>query len=358
MNPDVVSYLSTFVLRRSLTTVAAALLLSIGAVTRAQPSPPPAVAEDQRMLPYTGAGELVDIGGRRINMHCAGTGTPTVVLMAGLFSWSLVWYKTQPVLAQNTRVCAFDRASYGFSDPAPKPQLISEVVEDLHKALHAGPIPAPYVLVGHSLGGLEARIYAQRWPEEIVGMVLVDTSPAGEGLIDESQPDFDEAQGREDYISYFLHCASLAEQGALEESSSELRHCSTTLPADTPAAMRKVWPHFLSSPYFQAKASLVWGIYNHQYDSADHHHLGAMPLVVLSIEHPWGDSPDTPAGKRLDRAYGKVWNALHADLARLSSRGVHRVIKQSGHEIQLDQPQAVIDAVDEVLRLLHTGAKP
>jgi len=150
----------------------------------------------------------------------------------------------------------------------------------------------------------------------------------------------------------------LAEQGVLKESSSQLTDCSATLPSDTPAAMKKVWPQFFTAHYFQAKASLLWGLYNHKYDSADHHRLGAMPLVVLSIEHPFGDTGGTPAGERLDRAYGKVWNALHADLARLSSRGVHRVIKQSGHNIQLDQPQAVIDAVDEVLRLLHTGAKP
>ncbi len=328
----------------------ASLLLGIGGVGRAHAGLPASVAEDQRMLPYTEAGKLVDIGGRHINMHCAGTGTPTVVLMAGLFSWSVVWYKTQPVIAQSTRVCAFDRASYGFSDPAPKPQIISEVVEDLHKALHAGSIPAPYVLVGHSLGGLEARIYAQRWPEEIVGMVLVDTSPAGEGLIDENQPNFDQVEGRETIIAHYLHCASLAEQGLLGESSSELTECSTTLPSDTPAAFKQVWPRFFTSQYFQAKASLIWGVYNHHYDSADHHHLGSTPLVVLSVEHPWGDSRDTPAGARLDRAYGKVWNAMHADLARLSSRGVHRVIRQSGHEIQLDQPQAVIDAVHEVLR--------
>ena len=309
------------------------------------------------MLLYSEPGQLVDIGGRRINMHCMGAGGPTVVLMAGLFSWSLIWYKTQPVIAEKTRVCAFDRAAYGFSDPAPQPQIISEVVEDLHKALKAGAIPGPYVLVGHSLGGLEARVYAQRWPEEVAGMVLVDTSPAGEGLIDENQPDFDEAEGRESYVAHMLHCASLSEHGAFQQSSSELTHCSAVLPSDTPAAFREVWPRFFTRSYFEAKASLMWGLYDHRYDTADHHRLGAMPLVVLSIEHPFGDTGDTPAGKRLDRSYGKVWNALHADLARLSSRGVHRVIKQSGHSIQLDQPQAVIDAVDDVLRLLHTGAK-
>ena len=344
-------------LRATVIALSAALLLFVGDVVLAQSDAASKTAEDQRSLPYTHAGQLIDVGGRRINMHCAGSGSPTVVLMAGLFSWSLVWYKTQPIIAQKTRVCAFDRAAYGFSDPAPQPQIISEVVEDLHKALHAGSILGPYVLVGHSLGGLEARVYAQRWPEDVVGMVLVETSPAAEGLIDESQPDFDEGEGREGDIAFYLHCASLARYKPFEAGSRELTDCSAVLPKDTPAAFRKVWPQFFTPDYFEAKASLLWGLYNHQYDGADHHRLGAMPLVVLSIEHPFSYDNDTPAGTRLDRSYGKIWNAMHVDLAHLSSRAVHRVIKRSGHEIQLDQPQAVIDAVDEVLSQLRAGAK-
>jgi pimeloyl-ACP methyl ester carboxylesterase len=167
----------TFALRA----VLASLLLSIGDVVLAQPKLAPAMAEDQRLLPYVEPGQLVDIGGRRINLYCTGAGGPTVILMAGLSSWSPVWYKTQPVVAEKTRVCAFDRAGYGFSDPAPQPQILADVVDDLHAALKAGSLPGPYVLVGHSLGGMEARLYAQRWPKEVVGMVLVDTSPAREG---------------------------------------------------------------------------------------------------------------------------------------------------------------------------------
>jgi pimeloyl-ACP methyl ester carboxylesterase len=296
---------------------------------------------------------LVDIGGR--NLNCIGAGRPTVILMAGLFSWSVVWYKVQAAIAQKARVCAFDRAEYGFSDAASQPQIISEVVEDLHKALPAGSIPGPYVLVGHSLGGVEARVYAQRWPAQVAGMVLVDTSPAGEGLIDETQRDFDEASGRESCAASMLHCALLADRGALGPSSAEFRDCSATLPSDTPAAFRKVWPQFFTAYYFADKVSLMRSLYTHRYDDADHHNLGAMSLVVLSIEHPWDSG--SPAGARLDRSYGKIWNALHADLAHLSTRGVHRIIKGSGHEIQLDKPQAVIDAVDEVLGQLHAGSK-
>jgi pimeloyl-ACP methyl ester carboxylesterase len=339
--------------------LAAALLLPIGDIVLAQPKPVPTMAEDQRILPYVKPGQLVDIGGRRINLHCTGAGGRTVILMAGIFSWSVVWYKTQPVIAQKTRVCAFDRAGYGFSDPGRRPQILSDVVDDLHSALKAGAIPGPYVLVGHSLGGIEARLYAQRWPKEVVGMVLVDTSPAGEGLIDENQPGFDEVIGRESYAADLLHCAFLVVNGPRDSSKPNNDDCTSAaaLPSDTPAAFRAIWPQFFTAYYFADKVSLMSSLYTHRYDSVDHRRLGAMPLVVLSTEHSWGKS-GTPADIWFRRSYSKVWIALHEGLAHLSSRGVHRIIEGSGHEIQLDKPQAVIDAVSEVLRQLNTGAKP
>ena len=353
MNRDVILWLRmcVFALRATLTSLAAAPLLAMGGVVHAQPESAPARAENQGLLPYGEPGQLIDIGGRRINLHCTGTvaGGPTVILMAGLSSWSAVWYKTQPAMSQMTRVCAFDRAGYGFSDPAPRPQILSEVVDDLHAALRAGSIPGPYVLVGHSLGGLEARVYSQRWPTEVVGMVLDDTSPAGEGLIDEDQPGFDEVVGRESYAAGKLHCALLASHGPLEPSRPEYKDCSFALPSDTPAAFRKIAPQFYTAYYFADQVSLMSSVFTHRYDSVDHRLLGAMPLVVLSAENSW----ETPAGAPFSQAY---WIALHEDLAHLSSRGVHRII-HSGHEIQLEQPQAVIDAVNEVLRGLRAEAK-
>jgi pimeloyl-ACP methyl ester carboxylesterase len=337
--------------RAILTAMAAALLLCIGDFVIAQSESAPARADGPGLLPYGEPGQRVDIGGRRINLHCTGTDMggsgPTVILMAGLSSWSAVWYKTQPAIAQMTRVCAFDRAGYGFSDPAPRPQILSEVVDDLHAALMAGSIPGAYVLVGHSLGGLEARIYSQRWPQEVVGMVLDDSSPAGEGLIDEDQPGFDEVVGRESYAAGKLHCALLAAHGALEPSTPDFKNCSLALPSDTPAAFRKIAPRFYTAYYFADQVSLMSSVFTHRYDSVDHRSLGAMPLVVLSAENSW----ETPPGAPFNQAY---WVALHEALAHLSSRGVHRII-HSGHEIQLEQPQVVINAVDEVLRDIKTG---
>jgi len=349
----------TLALRAMQVALAVAPLLSISDIVLAEPTPAPAIAKDQRVLLYIEPGQLVDIGGRRINLHCTGAGGPTVILMAGIFGWSAAWYKTEPVIAQTARVCGFDRAGYGFSDPAPRPQILSDVVDDLHTALKAGSIPGPYVLVGHSLGGIEARLYAQRWPKEVVGMVLVDTSPAGEGLINEDQPGFDEVIGRESYAANMLYCAFLVKNGPLDPSRPEYNGCSGAagLPRDTPAALRAIWPRFFTAYYFADKVSLMSSLYTHRYDSVDHHRLGAMPLVVLSTEHSWGKS-GTPADVWAQRSYMKVWIARHQALANLSSHGVHRIIEGSGHEIEVDKPQAVIDAVDDVLRQVHTGAEP
>lgn len=339
--------------RHAILTALAAL--SAGNAVRCQPGPGPALTEDQRFLPYVEPGQLVDIGGRHINLLCTGTGGPTVILMAGLFSWSLVWYKTQPLIAQKTHVCAFDRASYGFSDPAPRPQVLSDTVDDLHAALKAARLPGPYVLVGHSLGGVEARLYAERWFNEVAGMVLVDTSPAGEGLIFTKLPGYDEVGERESYASQMLRCALLVVHAPLDPSKSEYRGCSADLPSNTPAAFRRTWPRFFTPDYYVAKVSLMSSVYTHRYDSVDHRSLGAMPLVVLSATNEWKVS--TPAGLRFNRAWPKFWFAEHEALAHLSSRGVHRIIEGSSHEIQLDKPQAVIDAVDEVLRELHVKPK-
>jgi pimeloyl-ACP methyl ester carboxylesterase len=338
-------------LRALRTVLATALLLSIGNVVLAQSNSAPAIAEDQRILPYVKPGQRVDIGGRHINLHCTGAGSPTVILMSGLSSWSVVWYKTQPGIAQKTRVCARDRAGYGFSDPAPRPQILSDAVDDLNLALKAASIPKPVVLVGHSLGGIEARLYAERWPQEVVGMVLVDTSPAAEGLVNEAQPGFDEAIKRENYASRKLYCALLAAHGPLESSRPEYETCSLPLPSDTPAAFRKIFPQFFTAYYAATQVSLMSSLFVHRYDSVDRRSLGAMPLVVLSVKNSWGN--DSPAILQ----YSKVWIEMHEALARLSSRGVHRLVKESSHEIQLDQPQAVIDAVEEVLRQLPAQSR-
>ena len=124
--------------------------------------------------------ERVDIGGRDLFLHCTGEGSPTVILEAGFGDTSGIWDKVQPEVARTTRVCSYDRAGLGQSDPPPTDvRTFGEVVADLHALLAAAGVPAPYVLVGNSIGGLFIRLYAGTYPEEIAGLVLVDGVPPG-----------------------------------------------------------------------------------------------------------------------------------------------------------------------------------
>jgi pimeloyl-ACP methyl ester carboxylesterase len=256
----------------------AALLLFLGTVVLSEPASP--LAEDQRLLPYAEPGRLVDIGGRRINLRCSGSGGPTVILLAGLLHWSLVWDKTQPLIANKTRVCAFDRASFGFSDPAPKPEIMADVVNDLHAVLHTADLPGPYVLVGHSAGGFEARVFAQKWPEEVAGIVLLDTSYAGQALDQLTMPSF-KSLGFEGEGPAALKCVLLAAHGPLDPSNSAFESCSLPLPDGAPIALRKIWPRFFTADYHCTHVTLVTSVFTRRYDGADHLHYGDKPLVVL-----------------------------------------------------------------------------
>lgn len=132
-----------------------------------------ATKTDQRKYPPPG--KLVDVGGYRLHLNCAGEGKPTVVIDSGAGNSSLDWVLVQPEVASFTRVCTYDRAGYGWSDPSRKSRTSQQSVDELHALLVKAGIEPPYVLVGHSLGGMNVRLYTSQYPEEVVGMVLVDS---------------------------------------------------------------------------------------------------------------------------------------------------------------------------------------
>jgi pimeloyl-ACP methyl ester carboxylesterase len=128
-------------------------------------------------LHYAAPQTLVRIGRRRrLNLLIAGEGAPTVIFAAGLIGTALHWARVQPAVALKTRTVAFDKAGLGFSDPGPLPRTASAIVADLRAALKAVDLPPSYVLVGHSAGGPQMRLFAFRYPEEVVGMVMVESS--------------------------------------------------------------------------------------------------------------------------------------------------------------------------------------
>src|SRR3989441_12156967 len=123
-------------------------------------------------------GHLVDVGGRRLYVHCTGSGSPAVVLVSGLAETSTYWGGwIAPAVAQNTTVCVYDRAGQGWSDPPASAQNGIAVASDLHTLLANAQIPGPYVLVGHSTGGAYIRVFAARYPDQVAGMVFLDSQP-------------------------------------------------------------------------------------------------------------------------------------------------------------------------------------
>jgi pimeloyl-ACP methyl ester carboxylesterase len=125
---------------------------------------------------YPMPGRLIDVGGHRLHLHCTGSGSPTVVLQpgAGDYSSGMVWIA--PAVASQTRVCVYDRASRGWSEPAESPQDATQLAIELHTLLERGDVPEPYVMAGHSFGGLYVLTYADRYPDEVAGLVLVDST--------------------------------------------------------------------------------------------------------------------------------------------------------------------------------------
>lgn len=129
---------------------------------------------------YPPSGRLVDIGGYRLHIHCSGTkgtqGDPAVVMDAGIVECSLGWSLVQPKIAEFARVCTYDRAGLGWSDQTLTARTSQQIVNELHALLASAEIEPPYVMVGHSFGGLSVRLYASQFPEEVSGMVLVDSA--------------------------------------------------------------------------------------------------------------------------------------------------------------------------------------
>jgi pimeloyl-ACP methyl ester carboxylesterase len=133
-------------------------------------------ARQQDAAQFHPPGKLVDVGGYRLHVYCTGSGGPTVILEHGHRATYLDWYRVQPEIAQFARVCSFDRAGYGWSDPSPRNRIPSVMADELRSALQAAGEKPPYVLVGHSFGAMDAIMFAHKFADEVIGVVLVDGS--------------------------------------------------------------------------------------------------------------------------------------------------------------------------------------
>jgi pimeloyl-ACP methyl ester carboxylesterase len=289
---------------------------------------------------YPPIGQLVDVGGYKLHLYCQGTGSPTVVMDAGTGSTGLYWSLVQPTVATSVRTCVYDRAGYGWSDKSPLPRSINTMVNELHTLLHNANITGPYVLVGHSLGGIIIRQYTQSYPQEVVGMVLVDS-----------------AQERQ-FQRFPAEIVAATNQGLTESRRIELL-VATGLPALNPSQV----PLESKLPKEAAEAyrALVLANPNHlvtargeietleRGDIEPVKTLGDLPLVVLSHGHFDPGTMGADINAEVADQYEKVWQELQVELTALSSRGKRIVAEGSGHNIHLDQPEVVISAIQDIV---------
>jgi pimeloyl-ACP methyl ester carboxylesterase len=257
---------------------------------------------------------LVDLGGYRLAISCVGTGSPTVILDAGMGDTSEVWHQVQEAVSKFTHVCSYDRAGRGQSDPGPRPRTSQTIVTELHTLLTRARIPGSYVLVGHSFGGFNARLYASQYSDEVVGLVLVDSAHPDLDLVALLPPESpDESQG-----------VRQARQ-VLKQETQETGNPEGIDPAASAAQVRSI-------------AS-----------------LGALPLVVLThtsdswIEMLVTGFPGFP--RELATRLEQTWQEQQRQLLPLSSHSRQMVAQHSGHYIHLEEPELVVNAIRSVVEL-------
>jgi pimeloyl-ACP methyl ester carboxylesterase len=300
-------------------------------------------------LSYVAPARLVNVGhGRKMNILCIGNGTPTVIFDAGLGDQIRAWATVQPQIARRTRACSYDRAGLGFSDPSNRPGTSLNAVDDLHELLIAASIKPPYVLVGHSLGGMYVRLYADKYRSKVAAMVLVDPVSEEQGrrymALDVSTKTLNDR-----YVEWiYRECIPAAAMG-FDRMSDIFKRCVGGPDPHFSAAFNDALAENESTAaHFQA----VWSEWTNVFTTSSdqvrsaRRGFGRMPLVVLS-RAPFGlQSNET---RKMRDAKNRLWMELHDDLAHLSARGVNRVIPGAGHYIQFDRPAAVVGAVFEVL---------
>ena len=331
-------------------------------LAQAAPAPAPTLSPDVAAR-FVQPGQAVEIeGGRKINLLCMGSGKRTVLFDAGGSDWSVIWALVQPAVAGRARACAYDRAGLGYSEPARGPRTPIAIVEDLHALIHAAKLETPLVLVGHSLGGFNVKLYAALYPEDVAGMVPVDPAEerAGErmraflrkehGASIAARTELLDLSFFPFLVDRYRACADAAKAKPLDPSSDFYKRCSDPVRAPLgPEIAAERARIQVGAAYQEAQASeIAYSVYGDLRGDAAYKALfkrgmlGSRPLIVLT--HSIYD-PEDP----IDVASTEGWIRLHEEDARLSSRGRRRTVPNTHHNIEIEAPQAIVDAIGEVL---------
>jgi pimeloyl-ACP methyl ester carboxylesterase len=261
-----------------------------------------------------------------MHINCSGTGSPTVVIDAGMYEWSTTWNGVQAEVAKTTRVCTFDRAGSGWSEAGPLPRSALQYSKELNSLLHKANIPGPYVMVGHSLGGIPVRVFTHEYPDEVAGVVLIESMNPKQF----TQPSA-ETTGQ-------VHASSilptLARIGLVRLLAGPLG-LAPQLPAE---AEKAYLSHMVLPSYLQAIADDTQGMPESGKQAAAVKSFGSIPLIVLTA--------------RLKSTIPE-WQTWQTELLQLSSNSQQMFAEKSGHNIELEQPEAAVTAIVKMVELVR-----
>ncbi len=291
-------------------------------------------------------GILVDAGGHKLHLNIQGKGNPTVLFENGSADFSFVWSLVQPEVAKFAKTVSYDRAGYSWSEPGPVPRTSKQICFELHTALHNAGIKAPYIFVGQSFGGFLVRAFARYYPNEVAGMVLVEAVQEDQRIFmggDTPMRIRQLAKGRSvrTVQTFFKPVSTIKEAGTLDSTIEfPLNKLSPTL------QQLQIWAQ--SQPAYRdaAMAEMDWSpedvadMYKHKGKAS--YKLGNIPLMVLTKGSGGYEGRTDSAELETERL------KLQGELAHLSTNSKHIIDYNSGHNIHLEDPQAVIDAIKEI----------
>lgn len=296
-------------------------------------------------------GELIDVGGYSLHLYCTGEGGPAVILDAGLGDWSINMANLQEQIAEFTQVCTYDRAGYGWSDEGPEPRTSQQIVDELAALLENGEVEPPYILAGHSFGGINVMMFAAQHPELVEAVVLLDAShPEQMDALNAEVPE----------IVALEESAAVAYQGMLEMAEEGAPVPQEMLDAFRPQGITdeqfEIWSQVVVQPKsLRAMINELASLNDSLAQAQEVDTLGDIPLVVIAHGVKLGDmmTDEDLAAMGVTReimdTYEALWRGFQEDYLTYSTDSTLVIADQSHHYVYVTQPDLVVEAIQELI---------